>query len=403
MKSLVILSSIAALAASAPVADPPKINKDTVPGLKVVPKNLYPKLFDANGKLQSVLSNPEGVALPKSERPEIQIEPSKDFGASPPAGIIRKKIRYGPYRLPPTSEKNWQREHMNLAGMADEYHYNITKPCTECMIASLSANLEDASGKLVPSANAWLHHSAVVIAGPQIHDPVCGESKTETLFSSGNERSVTRFHSLTAPIKSGYRVRPDDTITVVGEYKSEIDTEQYVWLTLTWEIFDGPQPAMKDAHVIWMSTINGLNCAKDAGVKNPFGETNLTAAGVPKVKAFSEHSMPWTSPINGTMLGMGGHLHDGGMSIELYQNGKVLCETKATYASGPAAAGAMGSNHAGGDHLSALSSCPLMKPLKVNDKFWLAANYDFTKHAGSVTESGDLDEIMGVGVILLVT
>jgi len=214
---------------------------------------------------------------------------------------------------------------------------------------------------------------------------------------------VIRFFSPKSPIKSGYRVTPEDTITVVGEYKSEIDKEQWVWLTLSWEIFDGPQPEFKDAHVIWMSTINGLNCAKNAGAKNPFAETNLTTAGVPKVKTFSEHSMPWTSPINGTMLGMGGHLHDGGVSIELYQNGNRLCETKATYGSGPAAVGAMGSNHAGGEHISALSSCSLMKPLKENDKFWLAANYDFIKHEGSLTETGDLDEVMGVGVILLVT
>ncbi len=105
------------LAAALP-ADPPtrpKITKSTVPGLKIVPKPLYGRLFDKNGKLQSVLSNPPGVTLPKSEVPEVQFEKSKVF-----AGTTRRKIRYGPYRLPATSEDNWQKKQMNLAGMADE-------------------------------------------------------------------------------------------------------------------------------------------------------------------------------------------------------------------------------------------------------------------------------------------
>jgi hypothetical protein len=40
------------------------------------------------------------------------------------------------------------------------------------MIASLSANLEYADGSPVPAANAWLHHSAVIMQGPKVKDPV---------------------------------------------------------------------------------------------------------------------------------------------------------------------------------------------------------------------------------------
>jgi hypothetical protein len=99
-----------------------------------------------------------------------------------------------------------------------------------------------------------------------------------------------------------------------------------------------------------MSTIGSLNCAKFVDAKNPFGSSNLTSSGVPKALKFSEHSMPWNSPINGIILGMGGHLHDGGESVEFYQNGKRLCESKATYSSAPGVA-SMGSHHAGGEHV----------------------------------------------------
>jgi hypothetical protein len=408
MKSIVLLSSVGfGLVAAAPQGHshsgpqsqptPPGLTKDTVPGLSVVQKPMYPQLFDKNGKLQSVFSNPPGVSLPKSLVPEVQTEAPKVF-----KDTIRKKIRHGPYRLPPTSEDNWQKREMKLAGMADNYHYNITKPCKECIIASLTADLEYADGSRVPNPSAWLHHSAVVNAGPKIRDPVCGESNTETLFSAGNERTVTRFYNPTLPVKAGYRLHEEDVLTIVGEYKNEIDKEQWVWLTLTWELFDGKQPTFKDSHVVWMSTIASLNCAKYKNQPHPFGEANVTAAGHPKPGklTFTEHSVPWESPINGTVLGMGGHLHDGATSIDLFMNGKRVCEAKATYSNGP---GGMGSNQSGGEHISSISSCPLGTPLKVNDKFWLAAHYDFTKHQGSLTTTGELDEIMGIGVITLIT
>jgi hypothetical protein len=98
--------------------DPPdkiSIDKYAVPGVSIVPQYYLPKVFDNDGQLQSVLSNPEGAVLPKSSIPEIQIEKPIVF-----KDTQRKKIRYGPYRLPPVSENNWQKETSNLGGMADE-------------------------------------------------------------------------------------------------------------------------------------------------------------------------------------------------------------------------------------------------------------------------------------------
>jgi hypothetical protein len=43
-----------------------------------------------------------------------------------------------------------------------------------------------------------------------------------------------------------------------------------------------------------------------------------------------------------------------------------------------------------------------MAPVKQNDRFWLTANYDLTKFQGSKTESGQLDEVMGVGTVMLI-
>jgi hypothetical protein len=76
--------------------DAPKLTKDSVPGLKVLPPPLYTGLFDKNGKLQAVTSNGNYIA-PKSQVPDIQSEKPKRF-----TDAQRKKIRYGPFRLPGT-------------------------------------------------------------------------------------------------------------------------------------------------------------------------------------------------------------------------------------------------------------------------------------------------------------
>lgn len=75
----------------------PKITLDSVPGLAVTPPQLYPDLFDSNGKLQIVTGNGNFPA-PKSLVANVQVESPKVFKD----GALRKKIRYGPFRLPGT-------------------------------------------------------------------------------------------------------------------------------------------------------------------------------------------------------------------------------------------------------------------------------------------------------------
>jgi hypothetical protein len=117
MKSAILFAAFAASFVAAAPAEPPlpKLTKDLVPGLKVVPQPLYQRLFDKNGKLQSVTSNLPNVKLPESTVPNIQPEPPKVF-----TDTTRKKVRYGPYRLPAISEDNWQKKAMDLGGMADQ-------------------------------------------------------------------------------------------------------------------------------------------------------------------------------------------------------------------------------------------------------------------------------------------
>jgi hypothetical protein len=89
------------------------------------------------------------------------------------------------------------------------------------MIGSISANLEYADGSL-PGGTAWLHHSVLVASGPSIKDPICGDSHTETIFSSGNEKSTVKYAVHEQGVVAGYRLRKDVSPLIVHTTSTEL-------------------------------------------------------------------------------------------------------------------------------------------------------------------------------------
>lgn len=106
---------------------------------------------------------------------------------------------------------------------------------------------------------------------------------------------------------------------------------------------------------------------------------------------FEEATIPWKSPVDALILGVGGHLHDGGTAIDIYQNDKRVCEAIPTYGTGSG-----GMSHGDGEHIKAMTACRLLSPMKAGDTFHLVAKYDLNKHPGGKTDNGELDEVCGV-------
>jgi hypothetical protein len=78
----------------------------------------------------------------------------------------------------------------------------------------------------------------------------------------------------------------------------------------------------------------------------------------------------------------GGHVHDGGVNTEIYQNGKLICDSRALYAMG-------NSTHMDGSHsttaarhITSMSGCRSSAAVKKGDKFVVVVNYDFEKNPG---------------------
>jgi hypothetical protein len=162
-------------------------------------------------------------------------------------------------------------------------------------------------------------------------DGNCGTAKVDNMFMSGNERSMNGYGLPDAQVKSGYRLHKQDSFILTTELMNLQDKEQWVWLTITYEYLDGHKPEYKDGRMLWMSIGPATIRCGGAAPKSPWGSSNLTAAQQPKVAVFSEHSMPWTAPRDGWILATGGHMHDGGTSLQIFHNDKVICTSEPTY------------------------------------------------------------------------
>jgi hypothetical protein len=81
-------------------------------------------------------------AEPKSLVEEVQITQGVKFPEAK-----RVKIRYGPYRIPPQNEKNFNKVVWNVQGVSTSFHMNVKRPCEEeCTILGIEANMEYADG-----------------------------------------------------------------------------------------------------------------------------------------------------------------------------------------------------------------------------------------------------------------
>jgi hypothetical protein len=238
-------------------------------------------------------------------------------------------------------------------------------------------------------------------SGPGRRDVACNGTGSDPLFASGNERTLTRFTSPDGKAKTGYYIRKTDKFSLYSELMNmDLDRKQ-VWVTLTYEYIWGRPAGYLDTRAVWL----GLGqCLKPPVPFTPPKPYPIDSYGRPlSTKPFDVNSPLWTAPYDGQMIEVGGHLHDGGTDIVIYQNNKVLCNPVASY--GGDSAYTEESNGGGGmsglQHISRMTGCTMMGSFKKGSKFYLTARYNFDMHPGVKNNKGKLDEIMGISLLYI--
>ena len=285
-------------------------------------------------------------------------EPAVATQAIGPASTDQRgSVRYGPFVLPPAS----------LGGML---HVNLlqptlAKPCSNCFVTSMSANLIYADGSTANlDTGPMLHHA--VWTRPLVPDTTCGLANSavpvvgllgERFFAAGNERTT-----MTMPTGFGYYVG-DDPWALVTEIMNHSEELKVVFIQLdaTWR--PAPDSSVKPVKPVWLDV---ANC----------GTSEFHVGAGPVEKTWS-----WTSTITGRIVATAGHLHDGGKEITLADEstGKQVCTSAARYGTRP---DSMGS-------LDSMSVCAwdALGVVRAGDVLGIHAHYDRAQPA---------DDVMGI-------
>jgi hypothetical protein len=103
--------------------------------------------------------------------------------------------------------------------------------------------------------------------------------------------------------------------------------------------------------------------------------------------------------VDGTIVSARGHMHDGGVGIDLMLNGKVVCQSRASYGGSEATLVKDGKKW---ETLSSMSECGNAIPVKKGDIVRLDASFDTQQHPSRVTAGGEEAEGMGLYILSFV-
>jgi hypothetical protein len=93
-------------------------------------------------------------------------------------------------------------------------------------------------------------------------------------------------------------------------------TSQPVWMTLYYDYVDGIPSDFDEVKPVWFDAAQCGTSERGGG-----------SAG----SAFEIGASPWMANFEGDILGVGGHIHDGGTQLDVVVDGKVMCTSYPTY------------------------------------------------------------------------
>jgi hypothetical protein len=243
------------------------------------------------------------------------------------------------------------------------------------------------------NAEFRLHHVDISITG---QDYTCPSNLLQTIltggdaamggariYAGGNERVPVRMNS-----KGKYGIDPGKgTMGGAVELMNENVQPLTLYVTLLLEYVPKSTPGYKEARLVWVDV---TNCAKESDFR-------------PLTGIYQKQSKGFTMKHDADLVFANGHMHDGGMYVELLVNGKLSCTSKQLYA-----------NRRGhytevtdgtiikdqvmppGSHISDVGVCKDWGSVKKNDVLSVKAYYDDGLHMQMKNGKGKLEAQMGI-------
>jgi hypothetical protein len=213
-------------------------------------------------------------------------------------------------------------------------------------------------------------------------------SKAERFYTAGNERTPFVYNPAGADSSSGsgYHLQKEDKFAFLVELMNMNMQDQVVYITMVYDFIDGPLPTnWENVKGIWLD-------ANQCGTSEvqPLSETG----------AFTIQSEPWQPNMEGKVISAMGHLHDGGVEIDILATGNnSLCMAKARYSEKPEyiyRGISMGGDKVAKDHISSMPGCENHEikamELKSDQRWYVKGAYDYSRYEGNL-EKGRQSEV----------
>jgi hypothetical protein len=212
-------------------------------------------------------------------------------------------VRYGPFIVPPARGSGH-----NDAGMLQNHPgFGAPMPCQDCFITGFRPQLLDVDGRVANyDTGAVLHH--FIIFGSGKTDPTCGDvygALGTRVLAGANDRTQAMF-----PKGTGYHIAPSETWLLIADLMNMTTQPRPMVLEMAYDWVPASTPDMQGARPVWL----------DVG---PCGQS-----WVPADRGRYSRRGSWSVNVPGRVLGLAGHLHDGGTHIEV-RNGSTGRQARA--------------------------------------------------------------------------
>lgn len=257
--------------------------------------------------------------------------------ASASAQVKTTTTEYGAYEIPAGSGD--PADHEGMGHIHNEIVTNISKPCTNCTLISITPDLVYESGEEANiEVGPILHHVVFFAQSSGKEDVTCGKSGPgllgERFFASGNERTAVDLSELSY----GYEVNKSETWNMVFHLANWESSAQTVYIKMTWKYATAKDAeGLSPLRPVWL---DADGCSTDSLITVPTGE--------------SDTHEDWEASFGGELIAAAGHIHDYGVNVELTnesEGSELLCDSEAGYG---------GSGYVTPDsfeHISSMSVC----------------------------------------------
>jgi hypothetical protein len=161
-------------------------------------------------------------------------------------------------------------------------------------------------------------------------------------------------------------------------------------VTITYEYLPGSPSSFHKVTPVWLDIAGCLGDSEEPAKNNT---------------AFQYTSPVWTANVAGRVTVAAGHIHDGGVNLNITKNNSTLCDSVAAYGQnsgyidpGMSMPGMPMTNM--GMHISSFSECSTGQ-VNLGDNLTVTAFYNTTEYMPMMNPDGSLAPIMGIALLYL--